>query len=119
MGEQSIEQSNPDVNNIGMVYPQDKNVETLSGDKTVSYTDAAIQVLDPGGAGRNVDLPADSVGQAFLVVNTADAAEDLTVRDADDNTIHAVSQDEAAYFVNTGSGYAVVAGAAASGGQSV
>jgi len=113
MGRQSEQQNQPAMEDIGMVYPQDNNVETLSGDKTVSYTDAAIQVLDPGGAGRNVDLPGDSIGQAYLVVNTADAAEDLTVRDADDNTVAVVSQNEAAYFVNTGSGYTALLGAAA------
>jgi len=113
MGEQSEQQNNPAVQNIGMVYPQDNNVETLSGDKTVSYTDAAIQVLDPGGSGRNVDLPADSIGQAYLVVNTASGAQDLTVRDDGDTTIATVSQNEAAYFVNTGSGYVALLGAAA------
>lgn len=113
MGEQSEQQNQPAYQNIGMVYPQDNNVETLSGDKTVAYSDAAIQVLDPGGAGRNVDLPADSIGQAYLVVNTADAAEDLTVRDDGDNTIATVSENEACYFVNTGSGYTALLGAAA------
>lgn len=113
MGRQSEQQNQPADEDLGMVHLQDKNVETLSGDKTVSFTDAAIQVLDPGGAGRNVDLPADSIGQRFYVVNTADAAEDLTVRDDGDNTIAVVSQNEAAEFINTGSGYVCLLGAAA------
>jgi hypothetical protein len=119
MGEQSVEQSSPEQLEIGMVYEQDYNVETLSGDKTVSYSDAGIQVLDADGAGRNVGLPADQVGQEYVVVNASGGANDLTVRDADDNTIHAVSQNEAARFKNTGSGYVVIGGATASGGQNV
>jgi len=113
MGEQSTEQRRPSATDTGMVYPQDNNVETLTGDKTLSYTDAAIQVLDPGGSARNVDLPADSVGQAYLVVNTADAAETITVRDSGDTAIADVAQNEACYFVNTGSGYVALLGAAA------
>jgi len=113
MGRQSVEQSDAAYQDIGFVYPQDNNVETLSDDKTLSYSDAAIQVLDPGGSARNVDLPADQVGQAYLIVNTADAAETITVRDDGDTAIADVAQNEAAYFVNTGSGYVALSGNAA------
>jgi len=104
---------------IGAIYPQSSNVETLSGAKTVSRTDEQVQILDPGGAGRNIDLPEDEEGLVFEVVNTADAAEDLTVRDSDTNTVHAVSQNESAKFYNYGSGWVVLGGATASGGQDV
>jgi len=114
-----IQQRRANDQDVGAVYRQSNNVETLSGDKTVSRTDEQVQILDPGGAGRNVDLPADEEGLMFEVVNTADAAEDLTVRDADANTVHAVSQGESARFYNYGSGYVVLGGAAASGGQDV
>lgn len=100
-----IEQRRADDLNIGAVYPQSVNVETLSGDKTLSSTDEQIQVLDPGGAGRNVDLPSDTVGQRFKIYNTADAAETLTVRDADSNTVVSVAQNESAEVINTGNGY--------------
>lgn len=113
MGRQSVDQANPSFDDTGFVYPQDNNVETLSGDKTLSYGDASIQVLDPGGAARNVDLPSDSVGQAYLIVNTADAAETITVRDDGDTAVASVAQNEACYFVNTGSGYVALLGAAA------
>lgn len=109
-----VQQSNPADLNIGNIYPQNSNVETLSGDKTLSNTADMVQVLDPGGAGRNVDLPSDEAGLTYLVVNTADAAETLTVRDDGDTTVASVAQNEAALFVNTGGGYVALAGNAAS-----
>ena len=114
-----VQQRNPNDTNTGAVYPQSSNVETLSGDKTVANNDEQVQVLDPNGSARNVDLPADEQGLVYEVVNTASAANDLTVRDTDGNTIHAVSQDESAKFYNHGGGYVVLGGAAASGGQDV
>ena len=64
--------------------------------------------LDPGGASRNVDLPGvaegleDSDGAWFMVLNTANAAEDLTVRDPAGATVATVSQNQRALFVGTG-----------------
>jgi len=113
MAQGPVQQVNPDDVNAAAVYPQDNNVETLSGDKTVSTTDAYIQVLDPGGSGRNVDLPADEEGLRYYIVNTADSAETLTVRDADTNTVASVAQNEAVEVINTGNGYVTVKGAAA------
>ena len=58
------------------------NTETLTGAKVLVFGDAPIQRLDPGGAGRNLDLPAVTgmAGEVFIIENTADAAEILTVR---------------------------------------
>lgn len=72
------------------------NVETLAAGKTLAATDPRIQTLDPGGAGRDVTLPAAAVGVAgleFRIANTANAAEDLTVKDAT-ATIITISQNE-------------------------
>lgn len=55
--------------------------------------------IDPGGAGRTVDLPpeGESTGARLVLVNTADAAEDLTVRDdGGATTIVTISQNEEA-----------------------
>ena len=108
-----VQQNQPADTQTGAVYQQSVNVETLSGDKTVSRTDSQRQVLDPGGAGRNVDLPADEEGLEYVIVNTADGAEDLTVRDSDTNTVVTVSQNESARVMNTGDGYVTLLGAAA------
>lgn len=58
------------------------NTETLAGAKVLVASDAPLQNLDPGGAGRNIDLPAvtDMAGATFIIKNTADAAEILTIR---------------------------------------
>lgn len=40
-----------------------------------------VLVLDPGGAGRNVTLPANpKVGDFYIIINSADAAEVITVQ---------------------------------------
>jgi|TARA_Y100000310_G_scaffold232390_2_gene235218 hypothetical protein len=72
------------------------NIETLAATHVLVATSPEIQTLDPGGAGRDVTLPAAAVGlvnRRFKITNTADAAEDLTVKDAAD-TIITVSQNE-------------------------
>jgi hypothetical protein len=63
--------------------------QTLSGNKTLVCDDAFYQVLDPGGAGRDVILPkeAASKGLRFVIRNAADAAEILTVKASDGSTV--------------------------------
>ena len=58
------------------------SVMTLGGDLILGASDAAMQVLDPGGAARNIDLPAeaDSTNTLFIISNRADGAENITVR---------------------------------------
>ncbi len=80
------------------------NTETLTGNKTLVDTDPEVHYLDPGGAGRNVVLPA--VGEdnhSYLIVNTADAAENLTVKDAGAVVICVIGQGEARMLVSDGS----------------
>ena len=80
---------------IGITRIEDVNTETLTGQKTLTVNDARIQRLDPGGAGRDVLLPAEEQGLRVTIVNTADAAEDLTVKeDSDTTTIVTISQNE-------------------------
>ena len=77
------------------------NGETLTAEKTLTTGDASLQVFDPGGASRDVLLPAeaDSEGLVFLIKNTADAAENLVVKeDSDTTTIGTVAQNEAGLF---------------------
>lgn len=71
------------------------NVETLSGNKTLVDADAAIQVLDPGGADRDVTLPAlASTNHNFTIIN-ADSNYTITVKKPDTSTLESVADDNA------------------------
>ncbi|WP_062441282.1 hypothetical protein [Herbidospora daliensis] len=78
-----------------------RTAETLTGNRVLTLAEVEkfqAVAFDPGGAGRNLDLPAAaSCRGAFLYIsNTADAAEVLTVRDALGATIVTPTQAEAA-----------------------
>jgi|TARA_X000001388_G_C2132427_1_gene85558 hypothetical protein len=114
-------------NTMGNKY-ESSSAETLSGAKTLAVTDAKYQFLDPGGSGRNVDLPdmrtlttdinSEGTGDAgtdryvdqqtgyFVISNTADAAEVLTVRgwngSSTTGTIMTPTQNETAICIWTG-----------------
>jgi hypothetical protein len=104
------------------------NAETLSGAKTLAVTDAKFQFLDPGGSARNVDLPdlrtlttdtnsegtgdagtdryVDAQGGYFVISNTADGSEVITVRgwngSSTTGTICTPTQNETALLHWTG-----------------
>lgn len=85
-----------------MAHPLKFSVkETLAGHRTI--TDAELNEcnmfsFDPGGAGRNVVLPAEatSAGEFIFISNEADAAEVLTIQDDSPATICTPTQNEAA-----------------------
>lgn len=90
------------------------NTETLAGAKVLVAGDAPLQNLDPGGAGRNVDLPAVTglAGYTFLIKNTADAAEVLTVRlTGGGATVGTPTQNESALFYCDGTTWHSLVGA--------
>jgi len=82
--------------------------ETATGDIQMTAKSSQFLRIDPGGASRNVDLPgpdeglADNNGRQYMIVNTADAAEDLTVRDPSGATVAVISQNERCSFIGTG-----------------
>ena len=80
------------------------NVETLAAGKTLVIGDAHYQKLDPGGAGRTVVLPAESVskGMWYWITNAADAAEALTVNNDAAGAIVSIAQNERALVVCNG-----------------
>tara|TARA_R100001163_G_C5051588_1_gene188380 strand:- start:339 stop:704 length:366 start_codon:yes stop_codon:yes gene_type:complete len=59
---------------------------TAAGDIVLTGTSAQYQAIDPGGSGRNVDLPAPVHGGWYFIANKADAAENIAVRQADGST---------------------------------
>lgn len=68
----------------------------LSADLTLYEHSNRIQFIDPGGQNRSIILPAEnnSKNLFFFIFNTADAAEDLIVKDDGAATIVTISQDE-------------------------
>lgn len=77
---------------------------TAAADIVLTEKSPMIQFIDPGGAARNVDLPAEAVskGLVFLISNQADAAEVLTIRDDSATTIATPTQAEAAILFCNG-----------------
>jgi hypothetical protein len=88
-------------------HPRRKNaigVVTLTGALTLTDQYRQILRLDPGGSARDVNLPAEAIsnGLAFEIVNTADAAENLVVKDDAGGTVVTISQNEKATVVCDG-----------------
>ena len=124
-------------NTMGNKY-ESSNAETLSGAKTLAVTDSKYQFLDPGGSGRNVDLPdmrtlttdinSEGTGDAgtdryvdaqsgfFVISNTADGSEVITVRgwngSSTTGTIMTPTQNETAvcYWTGATNGWIGIAG---------
>jgi len=86
------------------------NTETLTGTKTLVDSDLPLQFLDPGGAARDVFLPAESEdNHTFVIINRADAAEAITVKNDSSDTIATVTQDEKKQFASNGIAWVVIA----------
>ena len=88
-------------------------VATLAGNLTVDKSFPPLLVLDPGGAARTVTLPAeaDSEGLVFLIVNTADAAEALTIEDDAAGSVGSIAQNEMGLAVCDGTAWHLMVGA--------
>ena len=91
--------------------------ETLTGARVITEAElleASVFAFDPGGAGRNVDLPTATAalkGQFVFIANTADAAEVLTIRNGGAGTVATPTQNEAAICVCTGLAWRGLVGA--------
>ena len=72
---------------------------TAAGTVALTTESTAIQLIDAGGSARDVTLPAEasSEGLWFLITNTSDGDETLTVKDDGASTIVAIGQNEAAF----------------------
>tara|TARA_R100001594_G_scaffold25875_2_gene50410 strand:+ start:536 stop:898 length:363 start_codon:yes stop_codon:yes gene_type:complete len=83
------------------------NVETLAGTKTLVPQDAQFQLLDCGGSGRTLVLPAEEASQGlfFVVKNTSDAAEAIAVTNDAAGPIDTIGKNEFCVFVCDGSSW--------------
>lgn len=88
------------------------NSEALSGNKALTHNDTRMQFLDPGGSARDLTLPAEeeSAGLEFLIFNTADAAEAITVKDDGGATVLTIAQNEGAFLACDGTAWRGFAG---------
>ena len=71
-------------------------VYTLTGNYTLTDEEPDSMAIDPGGASRDLTLPgvATNKGRVLRIANTADAAENLVVKNAGGSTIVTISQNE-------------------------
>jgi len=69
---------------------------TLAADATLDATSSNYLRIDPGGAARDVTLPAEesSDGLFFVVYNIADAAENIVLKNDAGDTIETFGQGE-------------------------
>lgn len=92
------------------------NTDTLSADLVLTDADEPVQFLDPGGAARNIELPAEaSTNHPFIISNQADAAETLTVNDDGAAEIDTVAQGETKAFYSDGTSWAALSGGSGGG----
>lgn len=98
---------------LGVLQDTDKNVETLAANKTLVVSDVPIQVLDPGGAARDVTFPteAQSKGLVFIVHNAADAAEVITCKGSGGAAFCTPTQNESALCYCDGTTWRGIVGA--------
>lgn len=84
--------------------------ETLTGNRTVTFADANVLRLDPGGAARDVTMPAeaDCGGMIYEIINAADAAENLVIKNDGGSTIATVNQNEMCKIVCDGSAWSLL-----------
>ena len=80
---------------------------TLAGNLTLTIAYQNNIKLDPGGSHRDVTLPAEegNAGAWFQIMNTADDAENLVVKNDAASTIATVNQNEKVTVVCDGSSW--------------
>jgi hypothetical protein len=87
-----------------LAQPNLAGIITLTGAYSLSLNNVNqnLVFIDPGGASRNVTLwpEADTVGVVVEIVNYADAAETITLKDGSGNTVGTIAQNKAAKVAN-------------------
>jgi len=80
------------------------NVQELTGNITLNKSSKLVQLLDPAGGHRNVTLPdvVISKGVTFYFKNTANAAENLVIKNAGGTTIVTIGQDQSGHAWSDG-----------------
>jgi hypothetical protein len=86
------------------------HIATLAADVALDATYPAHLKLDPGGGAKDVTLDpvATAEGLTRVIVNGADAAENLVCKNVGGSTIGTVNQNELGVFYCDGSTWALV-----------
>jgi hypothetical protein len=86
--------------------------ETMAGNKTLTVDSPTLQFLDPTTA-RDVTLPAeaDSDGLIFVICNTANAGEVITIKNDAAGTVCTPTQNESAIVFCDGTTWKGLVGA--------
>lgn len=84
---------------------------TLAGNLTLTSDYPSILRLDPGGSSRDVtwEAEANSEGVLRLIVNAADAAENLVIKDDGGSTIATVNEGDSALMYCDGTSLVLAA----------
>ncbi len=87
-----------------------RSVETLSANRTITVAEVHkynAMAFDPGGAARDVVLPAEAqcAGCFLFITNEADAAEIITIKDDGANTICTPTNNECAFLFCNGTNW--------------
>jgi len=93
-----------------------KAAETLSATRAITFEEIETYqgfAFDPGGAARDVTLPAEAECEdvAFWLANTADNAEIITVKNDGGDAIVTPTQSEAAFIWCDGTAWYGMVGA--------
>lgn len=86
------------------------DIRTHTGAFTIAPASPFIHFFDPGGATRIVTMPAPKKGAIYIIVNTADAAEDLTIHAPGAVLVGTISQNEMAILVSDGTSWKIGVG---------
>lgn len=79
---------------------------TMTTDRTLTDTDAPLQFLDPDGSARTVTLPAISTdNHAYMIVNTGDGGETITVKDAGAATVTSITNNSGGFIASDGNAW--------------
>jgi hypothetical protein len=85
-------------------------IQTLTGAVTVTAQSGNVLALDPGGASRDVTMPPEESceGAVFVFYNTADAAENLVVKNDAAGTIVTIGRGESYIVACSGSAWTAI-----------
>lgn len=93
-----------------ITIPNGIYIAAIDADTTLDATYPNVVKLDPSGAAKNITLDAISTnsGLSRWIINGADAAENLVVKNAAGSTIGTINQNEAGLFYCNGSAWVLV-----------